>query len=470
MVLAGEKIRADARESLPVIDPAAGAEIGRLPKATDEDLTRALASAARGFEVWRKTSAMDRAGILRQAGTLIRERLEAIARIMTIEQGKPLRESRVEVTSSAEILEWCAEEARRIYGRVVPSRWRTVRQLVLREPIGPVAAFTAWNFPAILPARKLACSLAAGCSIIIKPDEETPGTALALVQALLDAGLPPDVVNVVFGVPSHISEVLIASPVIRKVSFTGSVSVGKHLARLCANGVKPITLELGGHAPVLVTEHADLPRAVELSVSVKYRNAGQVCISPTRFLINERIYDEFVDGFARASDSLRIGPGLHDETQMATLSNERRRDAVEGMVEEAKANGARIHTGGRRVGDTGFYYAPTVIGDVPERARLLKEEPFGPIAIMLKVPDLTTGIEAANALPYGLASYAFTRDFAEQLQISNDVQAGMIGINHFALGPAEIPFGGVKESGHGFEGGTEGLDGYLVTKSVTTSV
>jgi succinate-semialdehyde dehydrogenase / glutarate-semialdehyde dehydrogenase len=422
-----------------VIDPATGAEIGRLPKATGDDLARALASAARGFEVWHKTSAMDRARCLRQAGTLIRERHEAIARIMTIEQGKPLYESRLEVTSSAEILEWCAEEARRIYGRVVPSRWRTVRQLVLRDPIGPVAAFTAWNFPAILPARKLACSLAAGCSIIIKPDEETPGTALALVQALLDAGLPPDVVNVVFGVPSHISETLIASPVIRKVSFTGSVSVGKHLAKLCANGVKPITLELGGHAPVLVTEHADVPKAVELSVGFKYRNAGQVCISPTRFFVNERIYDEFVDGFSRASESLRIGPGLHEETQMGTLANERRRDAVESLVEEAKAHGARIHTGGRRVGDTGFFYAPTVIGDLPEHARLLKEEPFGPIAIMLKVPDLTTAIEAANSLPYGLASYAFTRDFGEQLQISNDLQAGMIGMNHLALGPRKFP-------------------------------
>ncbi len=469
LIVGGEEIRANARETIPVINPATSQIIGHLPKATSDDLARALESAARGFERWRKTPALERSGILRVAAALIRERLEEIARTMTLEQGKPLYEARLEVTSTAEIFEWMAEESRRAYGRVVPARSPSIRQLVLREPVGPVAAFTPWNFPAVLPGRKLAGSLAAGCSIILKPDEETPGTALALVQALLDAGLPEDVVNVVFGTPSPISETLIASPIIRKISFTGSTAVGKHLAKLAAAHVKACTLELGGHAPVIVTEKADLDKAVSLSTIFKYRNAGQVCAAPGRFLVHERVYDEFIDGFSKTVAGLRVGSGIDEATQMGALTNERRRNAVETFIEDAKERGAQVITGGCRVDGDGYFFAPTVLAEVPTDARVLNEEPFGPIAIVTKVPDLATAIRIGNSLPYGLASYAFTQDFAEQLEISNDLQAGMIGINHFALGLAEIPFGGVKESGYGSEGGTEGLDAYLVTKSVTTA-
>jgi succinate-semialdehyde dehydrogenase/glutarate-semialdehyde dehydrogenase len=467
LLIAGETIRADARESLPLINPATGAEIGRVPIATDDDLQHALEAAARGFEQWRNVSAFDRATILRKAATLIRERSEDIARLLTLEQGKTLGEARGEIIVSAEILEWTADEARRAYGRVVPSRQTSVRQLVFREPVGPVAAFTPWNFPALTPARKLAGALAVGCSLIIKPAEETPLTALALVDALHEAGVPGDVLGVVFGKPAHISQTLIASPVIRKISFTGSTAVGKSLARLAADGMKRATLELGGHAPVIVTSHADIERAAKASVAMKYRNAGQVCISPTRFLVQESVYDAFTEIFVKRASSLRVGDGFDDTTQMASLANERRRDAIDTILGEATACGARIATGGKRIAGDGFYFEPTVVTDVPANARVINDEPFGPIAVINRFRDLPAAIAEANRLPYGLAAYAFTENAAEAHQLSNGIEAGMVGINTFNISQAELPFGGVKDSGYGSEGGTEGLDGYLVTKSVT---
>src|SRR5471030_2592944 len=462
LIIGDRSIAATERESLALTNPATGEEIGRVPIATGRDLADALDAAKRGFAVWRATSPYDRAIVLRGAALRIRERADAIARIMTLEQGKPIGEARAEMLATADIFEWAAEEGRRAYGRVVPSRSPNVRQLVLREPVGPVAAFTPWNFPALTPARKLAGALAAGCSIIIKPSEETPATALALVDALTDSGLPPDVVNVVFGEPAHISQILIASPVIRKVSFTGSTAVGKHLAKLAADGVKRITLELGGHAPVIVTKHADLALAIKLSASAKYRNAGQVCVSPGRFFIHESVYDAFVDGFVKVAAGLTVGDGLDSKSQMSSLANQRRRDGIEALVADAKTRGARVRTGGERVGTRGFYYAPTVLTDVPLDAQILNGEPFGPVAVMTPFGELRDAIAQANRLEYGLASYAFTQDAAEQMQLADGIEAGMVAINHFGLSMAEIPFGGVKESGYGSEGGTEGLEAYQI--------
>jgi succinate-semialdehyde dehydrogenase/glutarate-semialdehyde dehydrogenase len=467
MLIGGETIRANARESLALVNPATGNEIARVPIATDDDLRHALEAAARGFARWRLVSAYDRAIVLRNAARIIRERRDAIARTMTLEQGKPIGEARIELENAADTLEWAGEEGRRAYGRVIPSRSPAIRQTVLREPIGPVAAFTPWNFPATTPARKLAGALAAGCSIIIKPAEETPGTALALVDALLEAGLPPDVVSVVFGRPSHISETLIASSVIRKISFTGSIPVGKHLARLAADGMKRATLELGGHAPVIVSDKADLQRAIATSVSGKYRNAGQVCVSPTRFIVQESVYDRFADGFVQAAAKLRVGDGLDEKTEMASLANGRRRDGIAELIADAKARGATIATGGDALPAPGFFFAPTVITDAPLDARVLNDEPFGPIAVITRYKKLEDAITEANRLPFGLASYAFTQDISEANQLANGIEAGMVGINQFGIALAELPFGGVKESGYGSEGGTEGLDSYLVTKSVT---
>ncbi|HEY0614817.1 MAG TPA: NAD-dependent succinate-semialdehyde dehydrogenase [Candidatus Elarobacter sp.] len=467
LLIGGESIGAEAREWTAVTDPASGKQIGRLPIATDQDLANALASAQRGFLRWRKTSSYDRGAILRKAAQLMRERTDAIARVLTLEQGKPLAEARLEMLGTADIFEWCGEEGRRTYGRVVPPRSESVRQTVLREPVGPVAAFTPWNFPAITPGRKLAGALGAGCSIIIKPSEETPGTALMLVDALRDAGLPDDVVNVVFGDPPHISETLIGSPVVRKISFTGSTAVGKHLAGLAAKGLKRATLELGGHAPVIVSEKADIDKAVAMSVSSKFRNAGQVCVSPTRFIVHESVEKRFTETFAAKAASLRVGHGLDEGTQMGSLANERRHSAIRDLVEDAQRRGAKIHTGGTTIESPGYFFSPTVFTDVPGEARMLTEEPFGPIAVITPYHRLDEAIARANSLPYGLAAYAFTQDLSEAIALSNGIESGMIGINSFGIALAELPFGGIKDSGYGSEGGTEGFDGYLQTKSVT---
>ncbi|MGB6985504.1 MAG: NAD-dependent succinate-semialdehyde dehydrogenase [Candidatus Aquilonibacter sp.] len=467
--IAGERIDASARATRPVLNPATGATLAELPIATDDDLRRALAAAAKGFVRWRVVSAYDRAIVLHRAAALLRERTESIARTMTLEQGKVLAESRLEVGAAADIFDWSAEEGRRAYGRVVPSRSPAIRQIVLRDPVGPVAAFTPWNFPALTPARKLASALGAGCSIIIKPAEETPGTALALLQALLDAGLPDDAAQMVFGDPAHISSTLIASPIIRKISFTGSTAVGKQLAVLAAQGVKRATLELGGHAPVIVTDKADLERTLKLSVGFKYRNAGQVCVSPSRFLVQAGIYDEFTARFINGAKELRVGSGLDEGTQMGSLANARRRTSIHGMVEDAVARGAHLQTGGTPYEVPGFFYPPTVLTDIPPDAKILNEEPFGPVAAISKFRTIDDAIAEANRLQYGLAAYCFTQDVSEHIALTNGIEAGMIGVNHFGISMAEMPFGGVKESGYGSEGGSEGVDGYLVTKSVTTT-
>jgi len=450
----------------PVLNPATGETIGESPVAGVADLDEALAAADAGFKAWRKTSAYDRARILHDAARLMRERSRYIGSVCTTEQGKPLAESSAEAMACADIFDWFAEEARRAYGRIVPSKHPGVRHMVFKEPIGPVAAFSPWNFPTTIPSRKLAAALAAGCSVVIKPAEEAPGSCLELARCLDDAGLPKGVLNVVFGIPAEISAHLIASPVIRKISFTGSTAVGKHLAKLAADGMKPTTMELGGHAPVIVFEDADLDLAVRMSATSKFRNAGQICIAPTRFYVHESLHDAFVEKFAAHANSIKLGAGLDPATQMGPLANGRRLTAMSEFIGDAVAHGARAAAGGEGLGGPGNFWRPTLLSDVSNTARIMNEEPFGPVAVTQRFSSFDEVIEQANRLPYGLAAYAYTRSARTAADVGDALEAGMIGINFTVLTGPETPFGGVKESGHGSEGGHEGLEAYLVTKYV----
>jgi succinate-semialdehyde dehydrogenase/glutarate-semialdehyde dehydrogenase len=463
----GEWLGADGRTTSPVMNPANGQVIGQVPHATAADLDRALAVADRAFKTWSATPPYERAKVLKRAAELIRERAPHLERLMSTEEGKALAEAHYEIASAADYFEWFAEQGKRTYGRVVPARRPGVQQLVKRQPIGPVAAFTPWNFPGITPARKLAAALAAGCSVIIKPAEECPATALALARILDDAGLPKGVLQMVFGVPAAVSSQLIASPVIRKVTFTGSVPVGRLLAAQAAQGVKPITLELGGHGPVLVFDDADLDEAARLGAANRFRGTGQICISSTRFIVQRASYETFTRKFVAATEALKVGPGLDPTTQVGPLANQRQVDKTEALVADAVAQGARLLTGGKRLGNEGFFYAPTVLADVPMSARVMQEEPFGPIAVLNPFDTLEDGLREANRLPYGLGAYAFTTDARTAVAVGDGLEAGMIGINHFNMIVSELPFGGMKESGYGSEGGEEGIENYLVTKFIS---
>ncbi|MBM3573000.1 MAG: NAD-dependent succinate-semialdehyde dehydrogenase [Alphaproteobacteria bacterium] len=467
MYIDGQWCQGSTGEGEDVVNPATEAVIGRLPHASTADLDRALAAAKKGFAPWRKTSAYDRARILEKAADLIRERADKIATVLTMEQGKVLAEAKMEVTSCADICEWYAEEGRRAYGRIIPGRLAGQRQMAIREPVGPVAAFTPWNFPAITPMRKMAGALAAGCSIVIKASEETPGTCVALVRAFTDAGVPAGVLNLVFGVPDQVSRHLIGSPIIRKISFTGSIPVGKHLAKLAAEGMKKATMELGGHSPVIVFDDVDAIKVAEVAAAGKYRNAGQVCISPTRFYVQEGAYEKFLGRFTEIAKALKVGNGLESGTQMGPLANRRRVDAIDGFVGDAKKRGAKLRAGGERIGNQGYFYAPTVLSEVSEEARIMNEEPFGPAAPILPFKSFDEVVERANRLEFGLAAYAFTKSAATATAVSDALESGMVGLNHLGISLPETPFGGVKESGYGHEGGIEGLDAYLVTKFVT---
>lgn len=449
-----------------VRNPATGDILAEVPRASPRDLDDALASSLAAFNVWRRRSAIERGSVLKRAAELIRERAGELARLMTLEQGKTLAESSLEFSITAETLDWYAAEGLRAYGRVIPARQSGARQLVLPEPIGPVAALTPWNFPAVLPARKVAAALAAGCTVVLKPSEETPASAIGLAQALADAGLPDGALNVVFGVPSEVSTHLIRSPIIRKVHFTGSTSVGRQLALLAAEGLKPCTLELGGHAPVLVFDDADLDKTVATCIQGKTRNAGQVCTSPTRFLVQDGIYDDFVDRFGEAMDRIVVGPGLDPASQMGALANRRRLDAMEELTEDAIGNGGRLVAGGRRAHATGFFWRPSLVADVPASAKAMEIEPFGPLAFVRPFSTLEEALAEANRLPYGLAAYAFTSSAATAVAVGDELQAGGVGINSFAVSHTEAPFGGVKDSGYGAEGGPEGLEAFMHLKYV----
>ncbi len=466
LFIGGEWCQSESGAVMPVVNPATGETIAELPVASHADMDAALDAAKKGFEIWRRKTAYERAQVLHAAAQLLRERSARIGRISTIEQGKVLSESTMEAFACADIFDWYAEEARRAYGRIVPTKFPGVRHMVLKEPIGPVAAFTPWNFPTTIPSRKIAAALAAGCSMVIKPAEETPCSALELARALDDAGLPKGVLNVVFGVPSQISEYLIASPVIRKISFTGSTAVGKHLAALAASRMIPSTMELGGHAPVIVFDDADLDKAIPQLAALKYRNSGQICICPTRFFLHESIHDSFVERFAAHVKQLQIGNGLDPATTMGPLAHDRRLPAMESLIGDAISSGARVVEGGSAAGGAGYFWQPTILADVPDSARIMNEEPFGPVAVTQRFSTFDEAIEKANRLPYGLAGYAFSQSARTCADLADSVEVGMLGINFSILTGPETPFGGVKESGHGSEGGIEGLEAYLVTKYV----
>ncbi|MBV4546281.1 MULTISPECIES: NAD-dependent succinate-semialdehyde dehydrogenase [Pseudomonas] len=467
LFIGGQWLTAQDRATAAVVNPATGEELGQVPLATAEDLDHALEVARLSFDQWRQTVPDQRAKILKRAADLILERAPHIAAQMTLEEGKPLRESLDEVTRAAEYFEWFAESARRIDGRVVPANRPGVLQLVKRQAIGPVAAFTPWNFPAITPARKLSAALAAGCSVVLKPGEESPSTALALARALDDAGLPKGVLQVVFGVPDQVSSHLIASPIIRKVTFTGSVPIGRLLSARAAEGVKPITLELGGHGPVLVFADADIEKAAVEGVANRFRGTGQVCISSTRFLIQREAYAEFVEHFVAATQALKIGDGMDPQTQVGPLANPRQLAKMEQLIADAVEKGARVLAGGEALPGAGFFFQPTVLADVPMSARIMHEEPFGPIAILMPFDELSDGLQEANRLPYGLSAYAFTSNARTAIDVADGLEAGMIGINQYRIVATELPFGGMKESGHGSEGGIEGIEHYLTNKFIS---
>ncbi|MFZ0016810.1 MAG: NAD-dependent succinate-semialdehyde dehydrogenase, partial [Acetobacteraceae bacterium] len=420
-----------------------------------------------GFRTWRKVSAFDRSKVMRTAADLLRERADKIAPLLTMEQGKPLPEAKGEVLAGADVIDWFAEEARRTYGRVVPARAEGIYQLVVKEPVGPVAAFTPWNFPINQVVRKLSCALAAGCSIIVKAPEETPASPAELIRCFADAGVPAGVINLVYGVPSEISEYLIPHPIIRKMSFTGSTAVGKQLAAIAGAHMKRVTMELGGHAPAIVFDDADVDAASRLLATAKYRNAGQVCVSPTRVLVQERVYDQFVTGFVQYSKAVKVGDGLESGTTMGPMANARRITSMETFIGDATQHGATLQAGGNRIGNKGNFFEPTVLTDVPKDARVMNEEPFGPLAVISPFRTFDEVVTEANRLPYGLASYAYTKSAKTANAIAAAVESGMISINHHGLALPEVPFGGVKDSGYGSEGGLEAIENYLNTKFVT---
>ncbi|MBL8552150.1 MAG: NAD-dependent succinate-semialdehyde dehydrogenase [Hyphomonadaceae bacterium] len=461
----GEWLSAGKRRTHKVINPATGDTLGELPLADAADLDQALAAADKGFRVWRKASAEERGAVLAGAARLLRERADTIARNATLEEGKTLAETKMELMGCAGLFEFYAAEAKRLYGRVLV-RPAGMRSLVVREPVGPVAAFAPWNFPIHNPGRKLGAPLATGCSVILKPAEEAPASAMAVVQALLDAGLPPGVCQLVFGVPDEVSRHLLASPIIRKLSFTGSTVVGKHLLKLAADTMKRTTMELGGHAPVIVFDDCNLEKTVETLALAKLRNAGQVCVSPTRFYVQEGVHDRFVKAYSERVARAKVGDGLQEGVNMGPMANPRRPDAIEGFIADAVKHGAKVRTGGERIGNKGYFFQPTVITDAPSTARIMNEEPFGPVVATAPFKTFDEVVEQANRLPFGLAGYAFTENGRTANLISDALEVGMVGLNTTAMAAPDSPFGGVKESGHGSEDGPEGLDACLVTKSI----
>ena len=463
----GKWINGGNRKGEDVFNPVTGKPLAQLPHASKAELDEALAAAKKGFAVWRATSAYDRAKVMHKAADLIRERQDAISKILVQEQGKVYPEARAEVITSADIIDWYAEEGRRSYGRIVPGRAKGTRQLVVMEPVGIVAAFTPWNFPVLTPARKIGGALAAGCAIILKASEETPGACIAIVRCFADAGLPAGVLNLVFGVPSEVSEHLLAKDEVRKISFTGSIPVGKHLAALAAKGMKRTTMELGGHSPVMVFADADPEKAADTIAAFKYRNAGQVCISPTRFYVQESVYKKFLSRFTEYAKGIKLGDGLEKGITMGPMANARRIDTMEKFVADAKSRGGNVVTGGKRHGNQGYFYEPTVVTDVPDDSMIMTQEPFGPVAPIVTFKTFDEVVQRANSLPYGLAAYAFTSSNATAAAIGDAIESGMVGVNSVAVSTPETPFGGVKESGHGSEGGIEGLSAYLNTKFIS---
>lgn len=457
------------KEHLPITNPSTEKQLGLLPVANQSDLDDAVSAAEKGFKLWSRTAPSERSRVILRASQLLRERQEEIAQAISMELGKPIRQSRLEVIRGCEFFEWDAGEGQRLYGRVIPSA-PGIRYVVVRQPIGCVAAFSPWNFPMSQPARKVAGALASGCSIVLKPAEETPAGAVHIVRAFEDAGLPPGVLNLVFGKPADISSYLIPKDPIRLVAFTGSTAIGRHLTTLASNHMTPVLMELGGHAPVIVCDDVDPVLASTISATRKYRNAGQVCTSPTRFFIHEKLYQPFVENFTEQVKTIKVGDALDENTDMGPVAHAARIDALQAFVDDAVQRGAKILTGGSRENRDGYFFAPTVLTDVPDDALILREEPFGPIAVLKSVDSIETAIDKANSVPYGLASYAFTHSAANVDQLLDGVETGNLSINTLEASVPETPFGGVKSSGYGREGGDEGLHNYTIVKNLSHSM
>ena len=468
LFLNGEWREAAAKESLEIINPATEEVIGKVSHARKEDLDIALNAAEKAFNSWKNVSAYERSKILRKAADIVRGKADQIATLMTMEQGKPLIEAKMETMGAADSIDWYAEEGRRAYGRIIPSRApQGVYQFVFKEPVGVVAAFTPWNFPLNQVVKKVAAAFAAGCTAIVKGPEETPASVAELIKAFDEAGMPKGSVNLVYGIPAEISEYLIAHPIVRKVTFTGSTAVGKLLASQAGTHMKRVTMELGGHSPAIVCEDADVKAAVKILSANKFRNAGQVCISPTRFLVHDSVYEEFVDGFVKQAEALTVGNGLDDGVKMGPLAHDRRLTAIEGFVADAVENGAKVLTGGKRKGNKGYFFEPTVMTNVSNDARIMNEEPFGPLAPINSFSSIDEVVEESNRLNYGLAAYAYTNSAKTAQDLGQAIESGQVSINHHGLGLVDTPFGGVKDSGYGSEGGPEGLDAYMTTKLVS---
>ncbi|MES3000344.1 MAG: NAD-dependent succinate-semialdehyde dehydrogenase [Pseudomonadota bacterium] len=467
LLIDGQWKNASNGETLPIVNPATDEIVGEFCVAQDDDLDAAADAAARGFETWRRVNALARGNLLRKCGQLMRERAAELGELITRENGKTLKEGMGEAAWAADYFDWFAEEARRSYGRVIPARMEGVRQMVVREPIGPVLALSPWNWPLMTATRKVAPALAAGCSVVLKPAEETPSAPAMLARILQECGLPNGVLNVVYGKPAHISARLIAARQIRKISFTGSVPVGRQLASQAALvGPKRITLELGGHAPVVIFNDADIEATVAKLMPVKFRTSGQVCSSPSRFFVQEGAYEKFVSLMAEASAKLKVGNGMESDVDMGPLTSKRRLEAVSAFVESAVKSGAKVVTGGNRVGTRGNFHAPTVLRDVPLDAQLMREETFGPLVPVVPFRTADEAVKMANSVDVGLSAYVFTSSLATAQRMEEDIQSGMVGVNTLGVSMAEAPFGGIRDSGYGQEGGIEGLDAYLNTKFI----
>lgn len=467
LIIGGKRIGASGRNTQPVYNPSTGGVLGELPHASAADLDEALAAAASGFVRWRRTSAVDRARVLRRTADLMRERKEYLAFLVSLELGKPIAEARMEIEQAAGMFEWNAEEGRRSYGRHIPARAENLHQVAIREPVGPIAAFSPWNAPAITPSRKISGATAAGCSVIIKPSEETPAVALTIGEMLLEAGLPPDVLSMVFGDPAMISKQLIMSDIIRGITFTGSTSVGKELAGMAVQGMKRMTLELGGHAPVVIFDDVDIEMVAKTAASAKYRNAGQICTCPTRFYVHESLHDRFVRSFAEHAKAIHVGDAMAGATVMGPLANARRVEAMERFVDDAVSRGIEVAAGGTRCGNQGYFYRPTLLASVDNASMAANVEPFGPLAMTTPFSTFEEAVALSNRLPFGLAAYAMTNDLRRANAYAREVESGNVIVNHFQVSLPETPFGGHKDSGVGYEGSVEGLQAFQNVKFIS---
>ena len=470
LIIGGVQRHLGSAGTMEIINPATDEVLAKLPKAGLLEVAEAAEISLQGFAEWSAISAYERSKILRRAADLMRARSEDAARCLTLEQGKPLAQSRLEWAGSADLLEWFAEEGRRTYGRIIPGRVAEADLRVLRKPVGPVAALAPWNFPAWGMMQKIAPALAAGCSVVAKPSEATPVTTWHIAMCLLEAGLPPKAISVIWGSSSLISEGLIKAPEIRKVSLTGSTRVGRIVAAMAGEHLKKVTMELGGHAPVIVARDADMSKLIPLAAQWKFRNAGQVCVSPTRFLVEDAVYDDFVNGLAQAASRIRVGDGMEDGTAMGPLCTRNQRNVISAMVADARAKGARVVAGGDAIGNVGTFHAPTVIADAHPGLMAMNDEPFGPLALVARIGSIDEALVEANRMPVGLAAFAFTTNAHTAAKITRSVKAGMLGINHFAMGLPETPFGGILDSGFGSEGGIEGLEAYTSPMLVSAMV